>query len=665
MMASPLTKVPSAAAALDWATKTGMQAATGADLLSPDVFSALVAYFGDEAIAGSSVGAIPREKELAADDAAKIKNSVNFLLGDGINAQLLIDMASGGVSPPGGDAGVDAVFPLQGEAVDLMAITPLLPLAISSALSKREALDVIQSSAPQIGGDIAPTSEITLEMFLTNLNELISDLHPKDELGGPLNIADLLSARDGQDAVLGTKGSEKDAALSLALPSAPQSDEGTLASGLHLSDKKLTLTESLLSARSGQDAVFVVKRPKQGSVLTQAVPSAPQPSEGTQTSVLHLGDKKVPLTDSLLSGRSGQDPVLGVNRPEQGSVLTQAVPSAPQPGEDTQTSALHLGDKKMTPTDNKMSVEITPKDVGTFGKLSMADLPVVPARTVASIGSIPLPEKAVSQTIDPTSLSDSGLQATASNALLNTGPEVQIGLGKKQSAFAGLPATATPQAATPPSIPNQPVMSDSVPHVAASPDRVAPPVFNASALETAAAIAGVDTAPGGTGGQSQGGNSQTGPGTNSQQGMAQSQALAAVLDVQRQGWTKALVNRAMSLVQSGGTMTFKIMPAHLGQITLKLSEGRRGTDLRIVADVAATASMLRDVKHQISSAFESAGIILGEYSAGTSDRREKGSTSQNRDEAEGGAEATIKLNQDVAKLSDYSGDDRSNINIIL
>ena len=112
-------------------------------------------------------------------------------------------------------------------------------------------------------------------------------------------------------------------------------------------------------------------------------------------------------------------------------------------------------------------------------------------------------------------------------------------------------------------------------------------------------------------------------------------------------------------------MTFKIMPAHLGQITLKLSEGRRGTDLRIVADVAATASMLRDVKHQISSAFESAGIILGEYSAGTSDRREKGSTSQNRDEAEGGAEATIKLNQDVAKMSDYSGDDRSNINIIL
>jgi hypothetical protein len=611
MMASPLTKVPSTAAAPDWATKTGMQAATGADLLSPDVFSALVAYFGDEAIAGSSVGVIASEKELAADDAAKIKNSVNFLLGDGINAQLLIDMASGRVSLPESDAAMAAVFPLKGEAVSLMAITPLLPLAITSALSKHEALDVIQSSAPQIGGDIAPNSEITLEMFLANLKELISDLHPKDELGGPLNIADLLSASDGQGAVLGIKGSGKDAALSLALPSGPQSGEGTLASGLHLSDKKLTPTESLLLARSGQDAVFGVKGPKQGSVLTQALPSGPQSSAGTQT------------------------------------------------------SAPHLGDQKMTPTDNKMSVEITPKGVGMFGKSSMEDLPVVLARTVASIGSIPLPEKAVSQAIDPTSLSDSGLQTTASNALLNTGPEVQIGLGKKQSAFAGLSATATPQAATTPSIPNQPVMSDLVRHVAASPDRVAPPVFNASALETAAAIAGVDTAPGGTGGQSQGGNSQTGPGTNSQQGMAQSQALAAVLDVQRQGWTKALVNRAMSLVQSGGTMTFKIMPAHLGQITLKLSEGRRGTDLRIVADVAATASMLRDVKHQISSAFESAGIILGEYSAGTSDRREKGSTSQNRDDAEGGAEETIKLNQDVAKLSDYSGDDRSNINIIL
>jgi hypothetical protein len=224
---------------------------------------------------------------------------------------------------------------------------------------------------------------------------------------------------------------------------------------------------------------------------------------------------------------------------------------------------------------------------------------------------------------------------------------------------------ATPQAATPPSIPTQPVMSDLTRLVATSPAREAPSVSNASALETVATISGVDTAPGGTGGQSQGGNAQTGTGTNSQQGMAQSQALATVLDVQRQGWTKALVNRAMSMVQSGGTMTFKVMPAHLGMITLKLSEGRRGTDLRIVADVAATASMLRDVKHQISSAFESAGITLGEYSAGTSDRGDKGSTSRDYDIIEGNIEPKIELNQGITEMSDNSGDDRSSINIIL
>jgi hypothetical protein len=224
---------------------------------------------------------------------------------------------------------------------------------------------------------------------------------------------------------------------------------------------------------------------------------------------------------------------------------------------------------------------------------------------------------------------------------------------------------AMQQTATPPSISTQPVMSDLIRLVATSPEREAPSVSNASVLEAVAAISGVDTAPGGAGGQSQGGNAQTGTGTNSQQGMAQSQALATVLDVQRQGWTKALVSRAMSMVQSGGTMTFKVMPAHLGMITLKLSEGRRGTDLRIVADVAATASMLRDVKHQISAAFESAGITLGEYSAGTSDRGDKGSASRNYDRTEDEIEPKIQLNQNIKEIPDYSSNDHSSINIIL
>lgn len=99
--------------------------------------------------------------------------------------------------------------------------------------------------------------------------------------------------------------------------------------------------------------------------------------------------------------------------------------------------------------------------------------------------------------------------------------------------------------------------------------------------------------------------------------MAQSSGMAAMLDVRRQGWTQTLVQRAAGMVQSGGVLTLKILPQHLGQITLKMSEGRRGLDLRIVTEVASTAAMLRGVENQIASAFEGAGLMLGEFSANT------------------------------------------------
>jgi len=99
--------------------------------------------------------------------------------------------------------------------------------------------------------------------------------------------------------------------------------------------------------------------------------------------------------------------------------------------------------------------------------------------------------------------------------------------------------------------------------------------------------------------------------------MAQSGGLPTVLDVRRQGWTQTLVQRAAGMVQSGGVLTLKILPQHLGQITLKMSEGRRGLDLRIVTEVASTAAMLRGVEGQISSAFDGAGLTLGEFSANT------------------------------------------------
>lgn len=97
--------------------------------------------------------------------------------------------------------------------------------------------------------------------------------------------------------------------------------------------------------------------------------------------------------------------------------------------------------------------------------------------------------------------------------------------------------------------------------------------------------------------------------------LAQSSGVSAMLDVTRQGWTQALVQRAAGMVQSGGVLTLKILPRHLGQITLKMSEGHRGLDLRIVTEVASTAAMLRGVESQISSAFEGAGLLLGEFSA--------------------------------------------------
>jgi predicted transcriptional regulator len=393
MMASPLTKVSSTATAPVSTAKIGTQAGISVDLLSPNAFSEIVANFGNEAVAGSSINAIPREIE-PAPDTAPINNSVNFLLGDNINAQLLID-------PP-----------------DLVAMTRLLPFAIGNVISKQEDSNGIQLSAPQIGGDITPTSEMTLVTFLANAHDLISGTPPKDELGEPLNIADLLVARDGQNSVLGV------------MPS------------------------------------------KQGAVLTQALPSTAPLVEGTLTSVLPLADKKLTLNTDLLAARDGQNSVLGVMPSKQGAVLTQALPSTTPLVEGTLTSALPLADKKLVPTDNKTPVETTLKSIGNFTKSSMENLPVVPARVAVSVGATPLPEKAISQTVDTTILRDSGLQSAASNALLNTGLEVEIGQGKKQSVFTDPSAMATPQIATPPSIPTQPVMSDLTRIVATNPERL-------------------------------------------------------------------------------------------------------------------------------------------------------------------------------------------------
>lgn len=143
-------------------------------------------------------------------------------------------------------------------------------------------------------------------------------------------------------------------------------------------------------------------------------------------------------------------------------------------------------------------------------------------------------------------------------------------------------------------------------------------------------------------------------------------AAATLIDVRRQGWTKTLVARAAGMGTGGGTMTLTILPQHLGQITLKLSEGRKGFDLRMTAEVASTAAMLRDVQGQIESAFEQAGLSLGSYSAQTGGQGEQGNSAQ----GEPSGEASI-ADRDEAVLAentasgDGSMDDLSRVNILL
>lgn len=146
--------------------------------------------------------------------------------------------------------------------------------------------------------------------------------------------------------------------------------------------------------------------------------------------------------------------------------------------------------------------------------------------------------------------------------------------------------------------------------------------------------------------------------------MAQSSGLQPTLDVRRQGWTQTLVQRAAGMVQSGGVLTLKILPQHLGQITLKMSEGRRGLDLRIVTEVASTAAMLRGVESQISSAFEGAGLLLGEFSANSG----KGGGAAFADDGDDGDPALAGMTDadetDAGMISDDTAQ-HSLLNIIL
>jgi hypothetical protein len=173
----------------------------------------------------------------------------------------------------------------------------------------------------------------------------------------------------------------------------------------------------------------------------------------------------------------------------------------------------------------------------------------------------------------------------------------------------------------------------------------------------------IEIANGGAGSASQGGNGQAGSGVAGQAAAALQGQMEAALDVRQRGWTQILVNRAINAAQAGGALTIKILPAHLGQITLKLSEGKRGTDMRIVADVPATAAMLRDVQDQLSSAFENAGLTLGAYSASTGQNGDQDAQKDGYTDQVALSELaidTVKNGDDMARA-----DNLSRINILL
>jgi flagellar hook-length control protein FliK len=136
---------------------------------------------------------------------------------------------------------------------------------------------------------------------------------------------------------------------------------------------------------------------------------------------------------------------------------------------------------------------------------------------------------------------------------------------------------------------------------------------------------------------------------------------AVVLDVRRQGWTKTLVNRAASMAQAGGSMTLSILPKNLGQITLKLSDGRKGLELRMTAEVASTTAMLRDVQGQIESAFDQAGLKLGSYSAQTGGQGQQGGSNENAPRDDGEIELLDRNTAAEKDRIDHEDPDRLNI----
>lgn len=117
-----------------------------------------------------------------------------------------------------------------------------------------------------------------------------------------------------------------------------------------------------------------------------------------------------------------------------------------------------------------------------------------------------------------------------------------------------------------------------------------------------------------------------------------------VLDVQKQGWTQALVRRVAGLASTGGTLAVQVYPPALGRMVIRVAETSRGLDLRVSSELAATAAMMGEAEQRISQLLESAGLRLADYTsqtggAGAEARGEGGNGSQRAPDDAAGTKA--------------------------
>jgi flagellar hook-length control protein FliK len=502
---------------------------------------------------------------------------------------------------------------------------------------------------------------------------LHSVLEPGEEAS--IIVNDDLSLSEGLATNPKLVTDEKLAGLSGAPRSVPIRNSGdlTLHSVLGLGDEaSITVNDDLSLSEGSAYSAKLLKDEKLLLGLSGAPRSVPirNPGDLTLHSVLTSGDEASVAENDDLSLSEGVASNAKLVKDEKLSGLSGAPRSVSirNPGDLTLHSVLGSGDEVTVPENDDLSlsegVTSTAKSVKeekTLSALSGATRSV-PIRNPGDliVQSVSASDNAASSAINDVDLPLS--EGDQENAKLNNDGKLinNFESAKSISEIISKSRTSSLQGNS-----VGQVVAPIGPGIKMIPLRQQTANLQMSPIDASAIFSNIEISNAGSGMQSQTGGTQTGAGTSGQGAMTPHQLLAVALDVRQQGWTKALVNRVINTAQSGRTLTVNILPAHLGKITLKLSEGRRGTDLRIVADVPATASMLRDVQQQISSAFDNAGLTLGEYSAGTGKGGSEGSDPRENNITEPESEIEDLSDTGLGAIGASVLDEKSHINILL